>query len=132
MGLRKRLWKRGIFKQTLILLLLCVMLFSQGCCSIFKSDKQTVTIDSQPKGAKVRVGPYQGKTPYDLTLPRGKDYVIQASYEDKQQTQPLNKSIAGLYWVNILFWPGLIIDLATGKMYEYEPKTYNFDFTLED
>jgi hypothetical protein len=41
----------------------------------------------------------------------------------------LNKEIEPLYFVNILFWPGLIIDLATGAMFEYDPTHYSFDFT---
>jgi len=32
-------------------------------------------------------------------------------------------------FVNILFWPGLIIDLATGTMFRYDPTEYQFDFT---
>ncbi len=77
----------------------------------------------------MRVGPYKGKTPYEVIVPRGKDYIIQATLGDKTQTLNLNKSIEPVYWVNVLFWPGLIIDLATGSMFKYEPKEYEFDFT---
>ena len=76
----------------------------------------------------MRIGPYKGTTPYEVTVPRGKDYIIQATYNGKTETQNLNKSIEPVYWVNILFWPGLIIDLATGNMFKYEPKVYEFDF----
>lgn len=113
--------------------ILCVMLalsiFLSGCCSIFTSGPQTVSVDSQPPGASVTVGPHKGATPYQVSLPRGKDYIITAKYQGDTQTQNLNKSIEGVYWVNILFWPGLIIDVATGKMFKYEPTEYFFDFT---
>ena len=105
-----------------------MLIFTQGCCSIFTSGPQTISIDSKPEGADVRVGPHKGKTPYQVTIPRGKDYVIQASYGKDTQTLSLNKSIEPVYWVNILFWPGLIIDLATGKMFEYDPTEYEFTF----
>ncbi len=115
-------------KKALIILLLAVLLFNQGCCSIFTSGPEKVSIDSTHKGAKVKMGPYKGVTPYEVWLPRGKNYVVEVSYGDKTDSQPLEKHIQGLYWVNILFWPGLIIDLATGDMYKYEPA--NYDFTL--
>jgi hypothetical protein len=86
-------------------------------------------VDSKPEGATVKIGAHKGKTPYSVVLSRGKDYVISASYQGKTETIAMNKSIEPVYWVNILFWPGLIIDLATGKMFKYEPTHYDFDFT---
>lgn len=86
-------------------------------------------IDSNPQGAKVKVGPYSGVTPYEVMVPRGKDYIIEANYNGETKQKNLNRSIEPLYWVNILFWPGLIVDAATGDMFKYEPLLYNFDFT---
>lgn len=116
-------------KRTFLCVLLTMLLLTQGCCSIFTADPQTVSVDSKPEGAKVRIGPHKGTTPYTVSLPRGKNYTIQASYKGKDQTLDLNKNIEPVYFVNILFWPGLIIDLATGKMWKYEPTNYEFDFT---
>ena len=116
-------------RKSVLCVVLAAVIFTQGCCSIFTSDPQTVSVDSKPQGAKVMIGPYKGTTPYQVSLPRGKDYVITAKYKDDSQTQNLNKSIEPVYWVNILFWPGLIIDLATGKMFKYDPTEYNFEFT---
>jgi len=119
----------GKMKKSLLCTVVVVLLFTQSCCSIFTGDPQTITVDSKPKRAKVRIGPYEGITPYQVSIPRGKDYVIRASYGGKNRTQALNKQIQPVYWVNILFWPGLIIDLATGSMFEYDPTHYEFDFT---
>ena len=116
-------------KKILVVVTLVVVLLSQGCCSIFSSGPQTISVNSNPKGAHVTMGQYEGVTPYEVALPRGKDYVIQATLGDQTKTQALQKNIQPLYWVNILFWPGLIIDLATGTMYNYEPTQYNFDFS---
>jgi hypothetical protein len=116
-------------KKVVVMVTLVALVFSQGCCSIFTSGPQTVSVDSKPDGAKVRIGSYTGVTPYQVSLPRGKDYVIEATYNSKAQTKTLSKSIEPVYWVNILFWPGLIIDLATGNMFKYEPTEYQFDFT---
>ena len=123
--------RKGVskMKKSVLCTVLAVLFFTQGCCSIFTSDPQTVTVDSKPEGAKVQIGPYEGTTPYRVSLPRGKNYVVQASYGDKDKTLALNKQIQPVYWINILFWPGLIIDLATGAMFEYDPTHYEFDFT---
>ena len=118
-------------KKSVVCVLLAASLLTQGCCSIFTSGAQTVSVNSVPPGAKVQVGPHTGTTPYSVSLPRGKDYVITATLEGTQKTQNLNRTIEGVYWVNILFWPGLIIDMATGKMYKYEPTQYQFDFTTQ-
>ena len=109
-------------------MLTIILALTQGCCSIFTPGPQTVSVNSKPEGAKVKIGPYSGMTPYQVSVPRGKDYVIEAKYGTDTQTVTLNKNIEPVYWVNILFWPGLIIDLATGKMFRYEPTEYEFDF----
>ncbi len=116
-------------KNVCVCVLLMMSLLTQGCCSIFTPNPQLISVDSKPEGAKVQIGEHKGTTPYTISLPRGKNYVIQASHEGETQTLELNKGIEPVYWVNILFWPGLIIDLATGKMFKYEPTHYEFDFT---
>lgn len=115
-------------KQVVLFLLAAALLFNQGCCSIFAADPQVISVDSKPKGASVKIGPYKGKTPYRVTIPRGKSYVIEVKYKGETEVINLNKSINPIYWVNILVWPGLIIDLATGKIFEYEPTEYDFTF----
>ena len=115
-------------KQVLAAFLVCIMLFNSGCCSVFTPHPQKVMVDSKPAGAKIKIGPYKGATPYQVTIPRGKEYVIEATYNDKSDSQLLNRSIEPLYWVNILFFPGLFIDLITGSMFKYEPTRYEFDF----
>ncbi|MHC4371620.1 MAG: PEGA domain-containing protein, partial [Planctomycetota bacterium] len=97
-------------KKTILCVLLAMSLLAQGCCSIFTSGPQTVSVDSEPPGAKVAVGPYSGVTPYNVSIPRGKSYVVQATLNGQTKTLDLENNIEPLYWVNILFWPGLIID----------------------
>lgn len=116
-------------RKSVICTVLAMLLFNQGCCSIFTNDPQNISVDSEPKGAKIQIGPFEGTTPYQVSMPRGKNYVIQATFEGKSKAMALNKEIEPLYFVNILFWPGLIIDLATGAMFEYDPTHYSFDFT---
>ena len=115
-------------KHGICMLLICSFVFNSGCCSIFTSGPQTINIDSVPQGADVKVGPHKGKTPFTVTLPRGKDYIITAKYGEKTETLTLEKSIEPAYWVNILIWPGLLVDVATAKMWKYSPTEYEIVF----
>lgn len=101
---------------------------SGGCCSLFRGGSQLITVNSTPVGAKVKVGDAVGTTPFSITIPKGQEYVITATLDDQTQSQTLTRRIDGLYWVNILVWPGLIVDPITGKMFVYDPTSYTFDF----
>jgi hypothetical protein len=116
-------------EKKLLCIFLAMLIFSQGCCSIFTNQPQKITVKSKPEGADVKVGPYKGKTPFEQMVPRGKDYLITADYQGKSQIQNLEKKIEPIFWINILFWPGMIIDLVAGDMFKYEPTDYEFDFT---
>jgi hypothetical protein len=115
-------------KKSALCAILAVLILFQGCCSILTSDQETISIDSKPQGAKVQVGPFKGVTPYQASLPRGKDYFIVASYGNETQTMTLNKTVQSCFWVNLLFGLVFIIDWATGKMFKYEPTEYEFNF----
>ena len=119
-------------KAVVWVILISFTLTCSGCCSIFAGGGQVITVNSKPQGAKVQMGSLQGTTPYQVKLPKGKDYSIRATYAGKTQTTPLEKKIDGLFWINILFWPGLLIDAATGTMHKYDPVTYDFDFTASN
>ena len=112
----------------MLCLAIVAVMFCQGCCTIFTNHSQTISVNSTPQEANVTMGPYSGVTPYQVSVPRGKDYIIQTTYAGKTQTQNLEKQIQPLWFVNILFWPGLIVDLATGAMWEYDPTVYTFTF----
>ena len=115
--------------QAMVSLMLVVSIFlCNGCCSLFSEGSQVITVDSDPQGASVRIGEAVGTTPFTLTVPKGEEYVITAAYGGQTQSQTLTRTIDGLYWVNILVWPGLIVDAVTGKMHVYDPTSYSFDF----
>jgi PEGA domain len=122
--------KGNVMKKFVVwIVLVSFALSGSGCCTIFGGGSQMITVDSKPDGAKVQLGSLQGITPYQVKLPKGKDYAIRVSYAGKTQSTPLEKKIDGVFWINILIFPGLIIDAATGNMYKYDPTVYNFDFT---
>ena len=118
-------------KVVIWITLISFTLSGSGCCTIFGGGSQLITVNSKPAGAKVELGSLQGTTPYQVKLPKGKDYIIRLTYEGKMQSTPLEKKVDGIFWINILFWPGLLIDAATGNMHKYDPTVYNFDFTVK-
>ena len=118
-------------RQATACVLLAMSLLTQGCCSVWTRGPQPVAVKSLPPGAEVQIGPHSGTAPYRVLLPRGKNYVITAELGGQTKTLKLRKNIERVYWANILFLPGFIIDFATEKMFNYEPKVYTFDFTVQ-
>jgi PEGA domain len=115
-----------LIRKEIIVLVLAVVLCSSGCATIFHGSNQNVTLESEPSGANVRVGPYKGITPYTISMPKGKDYPIEYSKDEYQSASTaLQKSFDGIGALNILFFPGFIIDLATGAMFRYDPDRYH-------
>jgi hypothetical protein len=111
-------------RNCVLVFLLCSFIFTQGCCSIFCSGHQSVSVNSKSAGVEIRIGEYKGTTPCTLQVPRGRDYVLQATYNGKIETHTLKRSIEPLYWGNMLIFPGLIVDFATGAMWQYNPEFY--------
>jgi len=116
-------------KQTIITLSICVgMLVVVGCATIFTKDSQQITFNSKPKGAHIQVGPYECKTPCSLLIPKGKSYSIEATYKGQRKVVPLTQKMHGATLVNVLFWPGFVVDSMTDKIEKYDPAEYMFHF----
>lgn len=102
----------------------------QSCCTVFKGSKETVMIKSYPAGAKVEVnGLERGRTPLDLSLKKGfkgQTVVLKKEGYENKIFEP-ETTFDAVSIINILFWPGFIIDAATGAMMKYDPKAYELE-----
>ncbi len=116
-------------KKTVLTFLLCAFVFVTGCATVLTQDTQNITVTSDPPGADVQIGPYKCVTPCVLQIPKGKNYAIDVKYGEQKQSVPLTKGVAGTTLINILFWPGFIVDAITGNVQKYNPTEYNFTFT---
>jgi hypothetical protein len=89
---------------------------SSSCATLFSSSSVTVQMESDPPGAKYEIGPFSGKTPDSIAIPKKAipDFATfeLAGYE--RRTVPVESGITGVFWLDILFWPGLIVDMVTG------------------
>ncbi|USN48091.1 MAG: PEGA domain-containing protein [Pseudobdellovibrionaceae bacterium] len=114
-----------------IVSIVCLGLFLAGCASIVGGTSQTVSINSNVKGANVIVnGATIGTTPYNGPLKRGKSTTVtlqKDGYETKTIT--LNTEIESIFWGNIIIGGvlGSTTDLSTGAMYKYAPATLQID-----
>lgn len=92
-----------------------LFLFS-SCATLFSSNTVTVQMQSEPPGAQYQIGPFSGKTPDSIAIPK-KSIPDFATFElpgYERKTVPIESGITGVFWVNVLFWPGMIVDIVTG------------------
>jgi len=99
-----------------------------GCATLFTGTRDNVTISSNPAGALVLVdGLEMGRTPATIPIKRGfGDKVVTLRMEGQaDRTFELQSTFNVATLVNIFFWPGFIVDAATGAMMKYSPVAYN-------
>ena len=122
-----------MFKKVVCLLLVVSLtILSSGCCSLVKGNRQLVTVDSEPSGAKVKIDGLKGKTPYSASLSRGKDYIVTVSKEGYETEQvQISKSFGVLAIFGNIPWLliGAIVDFASGSAYNLNPT--HIDVELE-
>jgi hypothetical protein len=95
---------------------MAAIFLSSSCATLFTSNDVTVQMNSDPPGAKYDVGPFSGKTPDSIAIPK-KSIPDFATFElpgYEKRTVPVESGIAGVFWINVLFWPGMIVDIVTG------------------
>ncbi len=126
-----------------VIVLLCVA--STGCASIVSKSKYPVLINTEPSAAKIEVKDqdgvvrFAGTSPATALLDSGNGYFTRARYTITASKEgynpsmlPLNTSLNGWYWGNILFG-GLIglfvVDPMTGAMYEVDSSVATMSLT---
>jgi len=102
-----------------------------GCSTLFTDSSQQITFVSKPEGAQIKVGPYECTTPCNMLIPRKTNYAVTATYGDKKKVVSFEKTIAGSTILNVLFWPGFIVDGMAGNTQKFSNTHFVFDFTGE-
>ena len=138
-------------KKHFILLMMAIpVLGLSSCMSIFSSTQQPITITGEngtklydaannvkcnlmiakmdDKLAEIKEG---GSTTFRLKK-KLSDRTVIAKKEGYKNTPFVIESAfnAKALW-NILFWPGFLIDLGTGKINKYDPVIYNIEMEKE-
>jgi len=122
--------ERGEFVKAILLVLMSVSLVC-GCSTIVKGKYQTVSINSNVKGAEIVVnGAVIGTTPFNGPLERDSAMSVTVRKEGYQpKTVVLDTSIEPMFWGNIIIggFFGSTTDASTGDMYKYSPSTIEID-----
>jgi hypothetical protein len=107
--------------------------FAAGCATLFASGPQEVTLNSNPAGATYRYGPFSGKTPATIEVPR-KALASFATFSlqgYETTTVPVVTGIQGSTWWDILFPIGFVVDFVTGNANKVEIPTITADLTAK-
>jgi hypothetical protein len=112
---------------------MCVaMAFTSGCATIFTGTSDPITFNSRPEGAKVQVNGMQvGRTPITVPLKRSLSTPqVQISLDGyESQYVMLQSSFNGVAILDVFFWPGFIVDAATGSIMSYSIRNYDVELT---
>jgi hypothetical protein len=104
---------------------LCLISIS-GCATIFSDKTDQLTIHSNDPSAKIIVNGNQvgtGSAVYSLA--RDKTAIITASKKGcSDMSVPTTQSLNGVTFINLIFWPGYLIDAASGSIHKADPTDY--------
>ena len=102
-----------------------------GCASLFSESSYPVNVSSTSENVKFNIKDnsgrivYSGVTPATINLDAESgffekgEYTIEFTMQNGEVRQHRVKSkVDGVYFVNILFWPGFFIDAASGAMWK--------------
>ena len=111
------------YRSLALLTMICVWVSS--CGTITHGTRQSVTITSNPPGARATVDGVDVVTPNAVSLSRTKDYVVNVEKDGCQGGQAqINRSFNGTSTIlgNILWLlPGVVVDLWAGGTWTLQP-----------
>ncbi len=105
-----------------------------GCATIFGDNTRNISVQSTPGTAQMRVeGETRGATPAVITLPTyiyGGKRIQLIKHGYQEQTLFINTKFQPCTLWNLLFWPGFLIDAATGNLVKIDPSQLNSHVNL--
>lgn len=113
-----------------VVLLAGLALTSAGCATIFSGSHDPITFNSVPEGAVVEVnGARVGKTPLTVPIKRSitPPQVRLKLADHEPQAVLLQNTFNAVALLDILFWPGFIVDAATGSLMRYDMTSYEVE-----
>jgi hypothetical protein len=106
----------------LVAVVMALAVVSAGCATLFAGGAAPVPVQTNPPGAVVYLnGQAVGQTPTMVVLDRTQPANLQIYLPGFRPVQMWRaKGYTGWFWVNLLFWPGFLVDLATGAYEQYD------------
>lgn len=120
---------KSMARTSLALLLAALILTQAVACSLFASGNQTLTVASDPSGAKVTInGAYVGTTPCQYSVRRNQEAAIlvtKPGYESVTRTSSRSLSTVGILDViGGCIWLVPFVGLAAPGAWELEPANF--------
>lgn len=105
-----------------------------GCATVLSGTTQSVTFESDPSGAEVRIDDRLiGVTPTNVTLQKGKTRTVSFSKEGyKTVEREIAQSFNGLAIVSTIFWDLGTTDAISGAMWYYNPDSFYVQLVDQD
>ncbi len=103
------------------------LLVMSGCATIFKGTSDTIHVSSNPAGASVYVdGANMGSATNSVVVKKSLNpqTLVLKSDGYKDQALLVQRSFDPVSLFNIFFWPGFIVDAASGALMKAERNNY--------
>ncbi len=115
-----------------IIYVVLLTFFIQGCGTIIHGSQQNLEIGTTPPGALATIGSQQCVTLCTLEVSRNVRY-IQLEMGQTRKKLPLSKklNVNSVFFGNLWFPPGLIIDFLSGGAYEIQPIHIRIDHDVD-
>ncbi len=127
---------KNMFKKIILSVVVLVGLLSlNSCATIVGDNTRNVCVNSHPQGAGIYIeGQRYGTTPTTVRLPNyiygGKSMTLKKDgYYDQAVMINTKFQPCGLW--NLLFFPGFLIDGATGNFVKIDPSQLNLTSALQ-
>jgi hypothetical protein len=93
-----------------------------GCATILNAGPDEIQVTSAPAGAEVKLnGIPKGKTPVTIQAERDQRCKLEVSLEGHRTWRgEVYTELNGITMLNLLFFPGFIVDFATGDIEKFE------------
>jgi uncharacterized protein YceK len=110
-----------------------VVLTLSGCATVISGTTQTLTFNSEPKGADVYLdGARVGTTPVSLSVKKNKKDAFMIQKEGyKTVSRDITKSYDPVTVLSI-FWDYSTTDMISGAAFEYEPNSYFVELAKDE
>lgn len=111
------------------ILVLSGLLFMSGCASVFTGTNEKIVVSTPDAQSSIYVdGMLRGKGNIIIDKTKGKTHLLTVKQEGCQDiTTVTSNRFNGVSVLNIFFWPGFFIDLATGALWEADPSSYTLN-----
>ena len=120
--------------KKILLFVLPAMLLS-SCCTLFTPSKQTITFNGEngikiyDDGVKIAEIKDNNSTSVFIKKELSSKYLIAKKEGYRPTPLKLDTKFNSVAVINILFWPGFVVDAATGQMCKWD--TTNIDIEME-